>query len=157
MVLRFALNTGTQNEVHDFIVFDMPKHHLQNHLPALMKEMIGREGRARRVARRFKETIAASTYPLSLGKEFSEDIQDGAYVSTAISRIVQKSSAGLRFSEAHAFRFRLCWIILMAGRLLMSFWMSIRLFPRSSRGRAWASEIAEWIKKDADSLSLEAV
>jgi hypothetical protein len=71
-----------------------------------------------------------------LGKEFSEDIQDGAYVSTAISRIVQKSSAGLRFSVAHAFPFRRCWIPWGAGETLDEF---LDDFPTVSKDDAEAA------------------
>ena len=52
-----TLNTGTANEVHDFILFDTARLHLQNCLPELLRELIHRPGKARRVAERFKRSI----------------------------------------------------------------------------------------------------
>jgi len=84
-----TLNTGTSNEVHDFVLVDSARHHLQNFLPQVLKEAIGKDGKARRVAEQFKRHIASSSYTHALNKEALEDIHSRDYVSQAISKIVQ--------------------------------------------------------------------
>ncbi len=84
-----TLNTGTSNEIHDFVLYDVARLHLQNCLPDLLKDLIGREGKARRVAERLKRSIVSSSYSQSLNEEVLEDSQNSDYVSQAISRVVR--------------------------------------------------------------------
>src|ERR1035441_9776713 len=43
-------NSGTANEAHQFITFDSPSQVLQKILPDTLRELIGKEGKARRVS-----------------------------------------------------------------------------------------------------------
>jgi hypothetical protein len=81
-------NSGTTNEVHDYVVFDLATHHLQNILPDLLKELTGKSGKARRMAERLKPYISPSSYSRSVGEAALEDIHNRDYVSRAISKVV---------------------------------------------------------------------
>src|SRR5882724_7114335 len=51
-----TFNANTVAQTHDFIVYDMARAHLQNCLPDALEELVGRKGRARRLAERLKHS-----------------------------------------------------------------------------------------------------
>ena len=89
--------------MHDFIVYDAVRHHLQNCLPQLLKELIGQQGKARRIAERFKNTIALSRYSPSVNDQALEDITNSDYVREAVSRLVQYLAPGGRIPTPFVF------------------------------------------------------
>lgn len=59
-------NSGTDNEAHNFITFGSPSQLLQNILPETLLELIGKEGKARRVSEALKRHIATLRHPESI-------------------------------------------------------------------------------------------
>ncbi len=59
-------NSGTANEAHDFITFGSPSQLLQNILPETLRELIGKEGKARRVSESLKRHIATLRHSESI-------------------------------------------------------------------------------------------
>jgi hypothetical protein len=98
-----TVNGGTAHEVHDFVVYDAAKLHLQNHLPQLLQELIGHQGKARRIAERFKRSIALSRHSQSVSDQALEDITNSDYVREAISRLVQHLAPEVRIPTPFLF------------------------------------------------------
>jgi hypothetical protein len=84
-----TFNTGTANEAHDFVTFEVERLHLQECLPKLLEELIGARGKARRLCERFKRSISVHHYPQSLNQEVLLDVENTSYISEAIPRIIQ--------------------------------------------------------------------
>jgi hypothetical protein len=81
-------DTGHPNERHDFIMYDVARLHLQNCLPETLRELIGKNGKARRVAEQLKRNISASSYTAAANDLSIEDIISGSQVKTIVARTV---------------------------------------------------------------------
>ena len=98
-----TLNKGTTNESHDFVLYDVANLHLQNVLPDLLRDLIGKDGKARRVAERFKRSITTSSYSQAINEQLLEDIEDSNYISQATARVVQQLAPGYQLPEPFLF------------------------------------------------------
>lgn len=77
------------NERHDFVVFDSPVLHLQNCLPEILRELVGKQGKARRIAEQLKRHVSASRHPQTINDASLEDIATSSYVRPAVARVVR--------------------------------------------------------------------
>ena len=83
-------DSGTANEAHQFTTFDSPSQVLQKILPDTLRELIGKEGKARRVSEALKRHITTSRHPQSINDRSLEDISAG-------DRIKESVASTLRF------------------------------------------------------------
>jgi hypothetical protein len=83
-------NGGTANEAHQVITFGSPSQLLQNILPETLRELIGKEGKSRRVSEALKRHIATLRHPESINGRTLDDIS---------------SRQGIRESVASTLRF----------------------------------------------------
>jgi hypothetical protein len=84
-----TLDTGNPNERHDFVVFDSPKLRLQNCLPETLRELIGKDGKARRVAEGLKRNISPSRYSSAVNDASLADMATGFHVRDAIAKTIR--------------------------------------------------------------------
>jgi hypothetical protein len=80
---------GRPCERHDFIVFDSPVLRLQNCLPEVLRELVGKEGRARRLAEQLKRHVSISRHPQTINDTSLEDVATSSYVRAATARVIR--------------------------------------------------------------------
>ena len=97
-------NTGTPSEAHEPIYWNAPHLELQEFLPATMEEIVGKPGRARRLAQRLIRKAEVIRHTESITDEARADLSDAAYVQDAVAALlnlyVPEYSAGKLF-RAH--------------------------------------------------------
>jgi hypothetical protein len=94
---------GHPNERHDFIVYDVARLHLQNCLPETLRELIGKDGKARRVAENLKRNISTCSYTPAANDLNVGDIATGSHVKTAIARTVRYLAPEYRLPDPFVF------------------------------------------------------
>ncbi len=76
------------NERHDFVVFDSPTLRLQNFLPEVLRELVGKQDKARRITEQLKLHIYASRHPQTINDASLEDIATSSDIKNTVVRVV---------------------------------------------------------------------
>jgi hypothetical protein len=82
-------NAGTPHETHHFVTFGSPSQLLQNILPATLKELIGKEGKARRVSESLKRHVAVLSHPQSINDRSLDDASSGDHVTFSAAGVLR--------------------------------------------------------------------
>ena len=80
---------GTFNERHDFLVFGTPSQYLHNYLPQTLGDIIGKEGKGRRIAARLRLHISPLRHLETINGESLEDVATGLHVRSSVARVIR--------------------------------------------------------------------
>jgi hypothetical protein len=83
-------NSGTSSELHEPIYFSLPHLELQEYLPTLLLERLGKPGKARRMAQRMSRKIEIIRHDKQITSAAREDLLNSAYVGSAVRTLLAR-------------------------------------------------------------------
>ena len=85
-----TLNSGTVAEAHDPIYYSLPHLELQEYLPNLLMERVGKPGKARRMAHRLGRNIEIIRHDQTITSATRQDLLDTRYVENAVRTLLER-------------------------------------------------------------------
>ncbi|MGJ5814514.1 hypothetical protein [Paludibaculum fermentans] len=102
--LGVATKTIANVDQHSFIAFEAPRYAAQNHVPAVLEELLGKPGKARRIGSRILQRLTVRKYDPSRSHEWLADIEGTTYTDQVASALLETLAPSYRTPKAVEFR-----------------------------------------------------